>query len=257
MFESSCFQRIIANKISVKGECLTGKDFENVEEWNAYINHLFKLKHLLLDTYTKQQTKVSNGQSPFSIARKEAIICMRELLDRICNLANINKIGIDNRAIHYSFNFITIKHKITSNPQKPIQLIVDFIVNPQIVFESILFCRINNIKMGKETTEIYKSIGQLKTVTQELDLHFREVDFTNSSEPVVIYVYFNIVSCQSKKHTLENVTALVNCEMLVEPIKINVHFCTECLRYFIQETALNQYQKKYGVIIFRLMVVLL
>lgn len=257
MFESSLFEKINTNKLSNKGECLTKFDFNNIEQWNFYTKKLTKLKSLLLDTYIKKDTKLANAESPYSIARGEALVYMQNIMDYICDLANINKFQIDKRAINYSLNFISVKRKISSGSERTVHLFIDFIVSPQVIFESVLYCKINKIDMKtlkpNEEIEIYKHISNSSkdNISEQVFQNVREIDLICDNEPVLIYVYYKTISCQFKNHNLENVTALVNCENRFDPIKINICFCKECSRYFIQETALNQYQNKYGVIIFR------
>jgi len=244
----------IYKKLSSIGECLTKDDFISKKAWKEYINNLEILEYYLLDSYTKQHTKQSNRPSPFSVARNKAIECMQQLSDFICDLAMIDKINIDKWDIYYAFRYIKTVPEYT--PEE-LYLSAKLLVKPQVVFESILYYRINNIKYPRlnEPIEKCKKIGrktnEKNKQIQNISQQNREVDFTSENEPVIIYVYFKSNSCQNKKHNLENVTALIRCQKQQEPIKINVCFCKECLRYFILDTELIQYQKQYGVLFFK------
>ena len=82
-----------------KGQCLTKYDFDNVERWNFYQKKLSKLKSLLMDVYEKRDAKLSDKISPFSIARNETLAYMQNLMDYICDIANVQKYRIDKRDI--------------------------------------------------------------------------------------------------------------------------------------------------------------
>ena len=108
------------------------------------------------------------------------------------------------REIYYALNFISVKCKISSGK---IYLYIDFLVSPQVIFESILYCKINNIPMKSlkldEEIEIYKYICNYynkrnENADDQLYHNAREVDLTNNEFVSIFVFYYKTISCQLK-----------------------------------------------------------
>lgn len=91
--------------------------------------------------------------------------------------------------------------------------------------------------------ELLDSIGVLEELLTEWD---EEPWF--SSKTGILYVHRGMIKCLRDKHTVTSVTAVIPGRSGL-PVELNVNYCVDCDKFFIDEKEFEHYRKKYGLLV--------
>ena len=108
---------------------------------------------------------------------------------------------------------------------------------------------IEDLKYDKDLTRKFRSKVSkkqkeiiTKDVIKEKDL-LKEMPATN-----VLYIYKGNIKCHTQNHEIIQATAILYSKQDNE-IKINVEYCTECQKFFLEYSLFEEYRQIYGMII--------
>lgn len=86
---------------------------------------------------------------------------------------------------------------------------------------------------------------------------FRKIDI--SEKPIPIHLYKKTAICpkckaNKKENNLENVIATISCLLnRSDTCNVEIQYCHNCKRYFVDEQSLAEYEKRYGLLLFERM----
>lgn len=86
------------------------------------------------------------------------------------------------------------------------------------------------------------NIAQVRRVTPTV---INNLKFNNATN--VLYICKSTTACLNKNHELESVTGVVENERGF-PIKMNINYCKQCRKYFLEYSEYQYYRKRYGIL---------
>lgn len=113
---------------------------------------------------------------------------------------------------------------------------------------------LTNKKQFKANDTLYKIINCIVyndgVHGEYTEINKQKVYLTNIAKKVVIHIYCRTKSCQRKQHCIEDVAAIVPVAEK-KPMRISVSYCNTCDKYFLNYTALIEFEQSYGMIMLK------
>lgn len=100
-------------------------------------------------------------------------------------------------------------------------------------------------KLLQLTNEIKIGINELKQKVDECEKKAIKKTFNIND---ILYIYKGYIICHRNKHNIIQATAILHNQTDRE-ITLNVEYCTQCKKFFLDYTSFEQYRERYGALI--------
>lgn len=107
-------------------------------------------------------------------------------------------------------------------------------------------------QFDRELTRKIRSKVRKKSKDSQADKSNEERLICNNDE--VLYIYKGLIVCHKNKHNIIQATAILYNQTDSE-IKLNVEYCTECKKFFLEYSIFEQYRERFGALIGNLQLV--
>ena len=100
-------------------------------------------------------------------------------------------------------------------------------------------------KLLRLTNEIKSGIDELKQKVEECE---KKVNLKTFHIHDILYIYKGNIICHRNNHNIIQATAILHNQTDKE-ITLNIEYCTQCKKFFLDYTSFEQYRERYGALI--------
>ena len=100
-------------------------------------------------------------------------------------------------------------------------------------------------KLLQLTNELMNDVHELRKNVEECE---KKVNLKTFHIHDILYIYKGNIICHRNNHNIIQVTAILHNQTDKE-ITLNVEYCTQCKKFFLDYTAFEQYRERYGALI--------
>ena len=125
---------------------------------------------------------------------------------------------------------------------------------PDILNEESIYAFYDQVDDYNRIQQYYRDLDiidedELNQEIAEIQLAIKEKTFFLQKN--TLYIHKGNIICQRNKHRIESISALVP-TMEHDNVRINVNYCNDCNRYFINEDEYLHYRKLYDILLIKL-----